>query len=74
MGMRDRVALVFVVAAVVVTVGLGSMVAYQFAHAPTLRTGVAVAVPGAAGPATSGGEPGDAALPPTGATGPAAGS
>ena len=74
MGMRDRVALVFVVAAVVVTAGLGSMVAYQFAHAPILRTGVAVAPPDAGGPATSGGGSGDAALPPTGATAPGSAS
>jgi len=74
MGMRDRVALVFVIAAVVVTVGLGSMVAYQFAHPPTQRTGVALAAPGAASPASGGADPGDAALPPTGTTGPGSGT
>src|SRR5207302_2078155 len=74
MGMRDRVALVFVIAAVVVTVGLGSVVAYQFAHPPTQRTGVALAAPGAASPASGGADPGDAALPPTGTTGPGSGT
>ncbi|TMD05925.1 MAG: hypothetical protein E6J03_05740, partial [Chloroflexi bacterium] len=74
MGMRDRVALVFVIAAVVVTVGLGSMVAYQFAHPPTQRTGVALAAPGAASPASGGADPGDAVLPPTGTTGPGSGT
>ena len=71
MGLRDRVALVFVVAAVVVTVGMGSMVAYQFAHPSVLRTTVAMAVPGGAGQAGGAAEGGDAVLPPTGAgTGP----
>jgi branched-chain amino acid transport system substrate-binding protein len=81
MGTRDRVALVFVIAAVVVTVGLGSMVAYQFAHPPVLRTSVAVAVPGApgqadpTGPSGAPGGGGDATAAPSGGRwGPGAGA
>ncbi len=75
MGMRERVAIVFMTAAVVATVGLGSVLAYQFAHPGALRitaaagvpgTGQAVAGdPGAAQELAPGTTPAGGAIPPT---------
>jgi ABC-type branched-subunit amino acid transport system substrate-binding protein len=72
MGMRDRVAIVFVTAAVIATLGLGSVVAYQFAHPSVVRTTAGVLAPGTAGQASAGGGDQDAALPPAGAAATAA--
>jgi branched-chain amino acid transport system substrate-binding protein len=66
MGMRDRVAIVFVTAAVIATVGLGSMVAYQFAHPRAITTSASVRAP-----STAGGPAGSAAGDPEAAPRPA---
>jgi branched-chain amino acid transport system substrate-binding protein len=64
MGMRDRVVIVFVTVAVIATVGLGSMVAYQFAHPSVLPTSAGVLAPGTGGQAASGAGDQQVALPP----------
>ena len=56
MSVRERVVIVFVTAAVVATVGLGSVLAYQFAHPSTLQVAGAVQVPGTG--QAAGGDPG----------------
>ncbi len=67
MVMRERVVLVFLTAAIVVTLGLGGAVAYQFAHPSADRTAVQVVAPG------TGADPGMSSAPNSSTTSPQGG-
>ena len=67
MVMRERVVLVFLTATIVVTLGLGAAVAYQFAHPTADRTAVQVVAPG------TGAEQGTSSAPESSATSPQGG-